>query len=96
MATAKVDLDTHELERNVAYFRDTLIQVQCHKFNWDFEKVPHVILGLLIGDIKQILKCVVFLKDNRVLLLLDDMNITSMIDMSFMKGLEGTRILSLV
>ena len=41
MAQAKIFEDS--LERNVAFYRDTLIQIQCHNYNWGFEKVPHVV-----------------------------------------------------
>ena len=56
------------LERNITYFEDTLLQIQCHNFNWEYEKVPRVVANMLIGDLKRILKCAVFLKENRILL----------------------------
>ena len=66
MATAK--LDDELLERNIAYYRDTLLQIQCHNYNWEYEKIPHVVASMLIGDLRRILKCAIFLKENRILL----------------------------
>ena len=77
MAQAKVFEDS--LERNIAFYRDTLIQIQCHNYNWEFEKVPHVVANMLIGDMKGILKCAIFLKENRILLLTDELDIPSRI-----------------
>ena len=75
MATAKVDEDL--LERNIAYFKDTLLQIQCHNNNWEYEKILHVVANMLIGDLKRILKCAIFLKENRILLLLEDLDLPS-------------------
>ena len=75
MATANVDeISSIQLERNIAYFKDTLLQIQCHNFNWEYEKIPRVVANLLIGDLKRILKCVVFLKENRILLLTEELD----------------------
>ena len=63
------------LERNIAYFKDTLIQIQCHNYNWEHEKVPHVVANMLIGDLRKILKCAIFLKDNRILLLTEEIDL---------------------
>ena len=65
MATAKVDEKL--LERNVAYFEDTLLQIQCHNYNWEYEKIWHVVANMLVGDLRRILKCAVFLKENVLL-----------------------------
>ena len=75
MATANIDEKL--LERNMAYFKDTLLQIQCHNFNWEHEKVPRVVASMLIGDLKRILKCAVFLKENRILLLTEELDLTS-------------------
>ena len=75
MATAKMNEDL--LERNIAYFKDTLLQIQCHNYNWEYEKVPHVVANMLIGDLRRILKCAVFLKENRILLLTEELDLPS-------------------
>ena len=78
MATANVDESPSLLlERNLAYFKDTLLQIQCHNFNWEYEKVPRVVASMLIGDLKRILKCAVFLKENRILLLTEKLDLPS-------------------
>ena len=79
MAQAKVFEDS--LERNIAFYRDTLIQIQCHNYNWEFEKVPHVVANMLIGDMRRILKCAIFLKENRILLLTDELDIPSRMEL---------------
>ena len=79
MAQAKISEDS--LERNVAFYRDTLIQIQCHNYNWEFEKVPHVVANMLIGDMRRILKCAIFLKENRILLLTDELDIPSRMEL---------------
>ena len=79
MAQAKVLEDS--LERNIAFYRDTLIQIQCHNYNWEFEKVPHVVANMLIGDMRRILKCAIFLKENRILLLTDELDIPSRMEL---------------
>ena len=73
MATAMMNEDL--LERNIAYFKDTLLQIQCHIYNWEYKKVPHAVASLLIGDLKRILKCAVFLKGNRILLLTEELDL---------------------
>ena len=65
------------LERNTAHFKDTLLQIQCHNFNWEYEKVPRIVANMLIGDLKRILKCAVFLKENRILLLTEELYLHS-------------------
>ena len=60
MAQAKIFEDS--LERNIAFYRDTLIQIQCHNYNWEFEKVPHVVANMLIGDTRRISQMCYFLK----------------------------------
>ena len=75
MATANIDEGL--LERNIAYFKDTLLQIQCRNFNWEYEKVPRVVASMLIGDLKRILKCAVFLKENRILLLTEELGLPS-------------------
>ena len=78
MATANVDESPSLLlERNIAYFKDTLLQIQCHNFNWEYEKIPRVVASMLIGDLKRILKCTVFLKENRILLLTEELDLHS-------------------
>ena len=78
MATANVDESPSILlERNIAYFKDTLLQIQCHNFNWEYEKIPRVVANMLIGDLKRILKCAVFLKENRILLLTEELDLHS-------------------
>ena len=78
MATANVDeTPSILLERNIAYFKDTLLQIQCHNFNWEYEKIPRVVANMLIGDLKSILKCAVFLKENRILLLTEELDLHS-------------------
>ena len=79
MAQAKIFEDS--LERNVAFYRDTLIQIQCHNYNWDFEKIPHTVANMLIGDMGRILKCAIFLKENRILLLTDELDIPSRMEL---------------
>ena len=75
MATAKVDEKL--LERNIAYFKDTLLQIQCHNYNWEHEKIPHVVANMLVGDLRIILKCAVFLKENSILLLVEELDLSS-------------------
>ena len=75
MTTANIDEGL--LEQNIAYFKNTLLQIQCHNFNWEYEKVPRVVANMLIGDLRRILKCAVFLKENRILLLLDELEPSS-------------------
>ena len=78
MATANVDESPSLLlERNIAYFKDTLLQIQCHNFNWEYQKVPRIVANMLIGDLKRILKCAVFLKENRILLLTEELDLHS-------------------
>ena len=74
MSTSKV----HEklLERNIAYFKETLLQIQCHNLHWEYEKIPHVVAKLLIADLI-ILKCAIFLKENRVLLCVEVLDLPS-------------------
>ena len=79
MATAKVDEEL--LERNIAYFKDTLLQIQCHNYNWEYEKVPHVIANMLIRDLRRILKCTIFLKENRILLLTEELDLPSRVEL---------------
>ena len=75
MATENVDESPSLLlERNFAYFKDTLLQIQCHNFNWEYEKNPRAVANMLIGDLKRILKCAVYLKENRILLLTDELD----------------------
>ena len=75
MATANIDEGL--LERNIAYFKDTLLQIQCHNFNWKYEKVPRMVASMLIDDLKRILKCAVFLKENRILSLTEELDLPS-------------------
>ena len=79
MATAKVDEEL--LERNIAYFKDILLQIQCHNYNWEHEKFPHVVANILIGDLRRILKCAIFLKENRILLLIKELDLPSRIEL---------------
>ena len=79
MATANVNEEL--LERNIAYFKSTLLQIQCNNFNWEYEKVPRVVANMLIGDLRRILKCAVFLKENRILLLLDELDPPSRVEL---------------
>ena len=75
MATANIDEGL--LERNISCFKDTLLQIQCHSFNWEYEKVPRVVASMLIGDLKRILKYAVFLKENGILLLTEELDLPS-------------------
>ena len=75
MATAMMNGDL--LARKFAYFKDTLLQIQCHNYNLEYEKVPHAIASLLIGDLKRILRCAVFLKENRIPLLAEELDLPS-------------------
>ena len=85
MATANIDESPSLLlERNIAYFKDTLLQIQCHNFNWEYEKVPRVVASMLIGDLKRILKCAVFLKENRILLLTEELDLSSRFELVWM------------
>ena len=78
MATANVDESPSLLlERNIAYFKDTLLQIQCHNFNWEYEKVQRVVASMLIDDLKRTLKYAVFLKENRILLLTEELDLPS-------------------
>ena len=79
MATANIDEGL--LERNIAYFKDTLLQIQCHNFNLEYKKVPRVAASMLNCDLKRILKCAVFLKDNRILLLTEELDLSSRFDL---------------
>ena len=79
MATANIDEGL--LERNIAYFKNTLLQIQCHSFNWKYKKNPRVVANMLIGDLKKILKCAIFLKENRILLLTEEMDLPSMFEL---------------
>ena len=74
MATAMINEDL--LERNIVYFKDTLLQIQCHNYNWEYEKVPHVV-NMLIGVLERICRCAVFLKENRILLLTEELDLPS-------------------
>ena len=81
MATANVDESPSLLlERNIAYFKDTLLQIQCHNFNWKYEKIQRVVANMLIEDLKRILKCAVFLKENRILLLTEKLDLHSRLE----------------
>ena len=91
MATANIDEGL--LERNIAYFKDTLLQIQCHNFNWEYEKVPRVVASMLIGDLKRILKCAVFLKENRILLLTEELDLPSRFELH--ENLRNLLILAL-
>ena len=78
MATANIEESPSLLlEKNIAYFKDTLLQIQCHNFNWEYQKVPRIVANLLIGDLRRILKCAVFLKENRILLLTEELDLHS-------------------
>ena len=78
MATANVDESPSlPLERNIAHSKDTLLQIQYHNFNWEYEKVPRIVANVLIGDLKRSLKCAVFLKENRILLLTEELDLHS-------------------
>ena len=78
MATANVDESPSLLlKRNIAYFKDTLLQIQCHNFNWEYEKISRVVVSMLIGDLKRIMKCAVFLKENSILLLTEELDLHS-------------------
>ena len=107
MGTANVDESPSLLlERNIAYFKDTLLQIQCHNFNWEYEKVPRVVASMLIGDLKRILKCAVFLKENRILLLTEKLdlhirfelhaNLRKLIDVGFECSLFWKKTLSMI
>ena len=74
---ATTNIDEGLLERNIAYFKDTLLQIQCHNFNWEYEKVPRMVGSMLIGDLKRILKCAVILKENSILLLTEELDLLS-------------------
>ena len=65
------------LEKNIAYFKDTLLQIQCHNFNWEYQKIPRIVANMLIGDLRRILKCAEFLKENRILLLTEEIDLHS-------------------
>ena len=41
------------------------------------KKIPRVVANMLIGDLKRILKCAVFLKENRILLLTEELDLHS-------------------
>ena len=45
MATANIDEGL--LDRNIAYFKDTLLQIQYHNFNWEYEKAKSKSLSRL-------------------------------------------------
>ena len=79
MTTAKVDKEL--LEGNIAYFKDTLLQIQCHNYNWEYETVPHVVASMLIGDLRRIHKCAIFLKENRILLLTEELDLASRVEL---------------
>ena len=78
MATANIEESPSLLlEKNIAYFKDTLLQIQCHNFNWEYQKIPRIVANMLIGDLRRILKCAVFLKENRILLLTEELDLHS-------------------
>ena len=78
MDTANVDESPSLLlERNIVYFKDTLLQIQCRNFNWEYEKVPRIVASMLMGNLKRILKCAVFLKENRILPLTEELDLHS-------------------
>ena len=78
MATANIEESPSLLlVKNIAYFKDTLLQIQCHNFNWEYQKVPRIVANMLIGDLRRILKCAVFLKENRILLLTEELDLHS-------------------
>ena len=79
MATSYTD--GRLLERNIAYFKDTILQIQCHNYNWEYEMIPHVVANMFIGDLRRILKCAVFLKENRILLLFDELDPPSRVEL---------------
>ena len=57
MATANVDESPSLLlEKNIAYFKDTLLQIQCHNFNWEYKKIPRIVANMLIGRFEKNLK----------------------------------------
>lgn len=60
MATTKINEETQAIEKNIAYFRDSLLEIQCHDYNWEYEKIPHVVGNLLVADLRHILKCAIF------------------------------------
>ena len=51
--------------------------MQCHGYNWEYEPIPHVVANLLVADLRHILKCAIFLRQNRVLLLTEDLDLAS-------------------
>ena len=68
----------YSLERNIAYFNDTLLQIQCHNYNWEYEKGSKGGLQVCsLCDLKRILKCAVFLKENRILILTEELDLPS-------------------
>ena len=77
MATANIEESPSLLLENIAYFKDTLLQIQCHNFNWEYQKIPRIVANMLIGDLRRILKCAVFLKENRILLLTEELDLHS-------------------
>ena len=78
MATANIEESPSLLlEKNIAYFKDTLLQIQCHNFNWEYQKIPRIVANMLIGDLRRVLKCAVFLKENRILLLTEELDLHS-------------------
>ena len=78
MATANIEESPSLLlEKNIAYFKDTLLQIQCHNFNWEYQKILRIVANMLIGDLRRILKCAVFLKENRILLFTEELDLHS-------------------
>ena len=78
MATANIEESPSLLlEKNIAYFKDTHLQIQCHNFNWEYQKIPRIVANMLIGDLRRILKCAVFLKEKRILLLSEELDLHS-------------------
>ena len=67
MATANIEESPSLLlEKNIAYFKDTLLQIQCHNFNWEYQKIPRIVANMLIGDLRRILKLRSVLKIPRI------------------------------
>ena len=70
MATASPD--RIPIEEYHKWYQENLMQLQCHDFSWEFEKVSLVVANHILGDLKSVLRTIIFLKENRILI---DLNV---------------------
>ena len=44
-------------------------------------KIPHVVANMMVGDLRRIYKCAIFLKENRILLRVEELDLPSRIEL---------------